>query len=189
MTLANEGLIVRLYHGSDMAIERPDIVHNTGFADLGVGFYLTDDEDAAKNRARRRARVSGSPAGIVSIYDLDTTRVPWAVWGAKHPALEPHELGKPFGLRFEKSLPGIVAWANYIKSCRQRDTSIEGLGEPAIVRAWVATEEVEMVCSGFVTADDLAAFIDPEELVVQYCLLDQSIIDGALTFVGTETVS
>lgn len=56
MTLANEGRIVRLYHGSDMAIERPDIVHNTGFADLGVGFYLTDDKDAAINRARRRAR-------------------------------------------------------------------------------------------------------------------------------------
>lgn len=186
--LVNDRRVVRLYHGSDVVIKRPDLLHNTGFADLGVGFYLTDDKAAAQSRARRRARMSGSPAGIVSVFDCDMACVPWAEWGVSHPTVGPEKLGTPFGLCFEKSLPGIIAWANYIKSCRRGNTSVDGLGQPSIVRAWVATEEVEMVCSGFVTAADLAEFIDPGELVVQYCLLDQRVIDGALSFVEAEAV-
>lgn len=61
-----------------------------------------------------------------------------------------------------------------------------GLGISSIVRAWIATEEVEMVCSGFVSAEDLAEFVDPAQLVVQYCLLDQRLIDGSLRFVEAE---
>lgn len=44
------GGTVRLYHGSDVPIKHPDTAHNTGFADLGPGFYLTD----APSRSIRR---------------------------------------------------------------------------------------------------------------------------------------
>ena len=36
-----------LLHGSDVAIEAPSAGFNTGNADLGRGFYLTADHDAA----------------------------------------------------------------------------------------------------------------------------------------------
>jgi hypothetical protein len=43
-----------------------------------------------------------------------------------------------------------------------------------------------MVCSGFVSAEDLAEFVDPAQLVVQYCLLDQRLIGSSLRFVEAE---
>ena len=57
---------MRLYHGSDRAISEPSLGFNTGFADLGHGFYLTDDADVARQRARSRARRSGSAVGAAS---------------------------------------------------------------------------------------------------------------------------
>ena len=92
-------------------------------------------------------------------------------------------LAGPFGLCFEEAPAGIAAWARYIKACRAGATAAGELGNPAVVRAWIATEEVEMACSGLVTFEELGAFVDPSELVVQYCLLDQGLIDEHLSFV------
>ena len=69
----------------------------------------------------------------------------------------------PFGLCFDTSAAGIAAWAEYVKACRSGKTVVPGLGEPAVVRAWIATEELEMVCAGLVPADALAVFVDPSE--------------------------
>ncbi len=67
--------------------------------------------------------------------------------------------------------------------------AVPGLGEPAVVRAWIATEEVEMLYAGFATPEDLAELLDPTALVVQYCLHDQAALDRILTFVESEHVS
>lgn len=180
------GKVVRLYHGSDAVIERPDISFNTGFADLGRGFYLTDDHEAARSRAYLRSRRMGAESGVISIFDLDVSCVRWTKWGGEAPALADGEGGAAFGLSFEESREGIVAWANYIKACRQGKTGIPGLGEPSMVRAWIATEEVEMVCSEFATAEEVAQILVPAALTVQFCLRDQALIDRALTFVSAE---
>lgn len=172
--------VVRLYHGSDVTIRRPDLNHNTGFADLGKGFYLTDDYEAAESRARARARRQGSARGVVSTYDFDEGRVPWVVVGSAKDQLT--ELGKTrFGLRFAPTTEGLAAWVRYIGQCRKGVTEVPGVGRPAAVRAWIATEEVEMACAGYVSPEDVAAAIDPAELVVQYCILNQSLIEDALT--------
>lgn len=179
--------VIRLYHGSDAVIERPDISFNRGFADLGRGFYLTDDHDAARSRAYLRARRMGADSGAISVFDLDTSCVPWATWGRQMPAL-PGGDGSAFGLCFEACPEGIIAWANYIQACRQGKTEVPGLGDPALVRAWIATEEIEMVCSGFATAEEIAQILSPAKLTVQFCLRDQDLIDHALTFVEVEPV-
>lgn len=130
------GGTVRLYHGSDVPIKHPDTAHNTGFADLGPGFYLTDDHDAAWRRARSRARREGAAAGVVSAFAFDETALRWATWGEGNPQIDGHAAGEPFGLRFEESGSGIVAWARYIDACRRGRTAVTGLGEPAVVRGW-----------------------------------------------------
>lgn len=176
---------MQLYHGSDTAIGHPDVSFNKGFSDLGQGFYLTDDRDVALARARSRARATGSAEGIVSVFDFDECAVRWAVWdeqGPAHPVGLSHGEKAPFGLSFAMNQAGIIAWIEYIKACRAGQTSVPSLGEPAVVRAWIATEEVEMACSGFVSAEDLAEFIDPADLVVQYCFRDQGTLDRLLTF-------
>lgn len=180
---------LRLYHGSDVAIEHPDIAFNTGFADLGQGFYLTDNYAGARSRAYLRSRRMGSPAGIVSVFEFDETFVPWATWGREAPTLPDKARGPHFGLRFEKSRDGIIAWANYIVACRQGLTELAGLGDPVIVRGWIATEEIEMLYAGFATAEEIAELLDPAKLLVQYCLRDQQLIDQALTFVRAEVLT
>lgn len=170
---------MRLYHGSSVAIERPDVTLNKGFSDLGKGFYVTDDLGTAQSRAVSRARMDGAEAGVVSVFEFDEDAVPWVVWGASPASAE----GIPFGLSFPATAEGVAAWANYIKSCRGGSTEVPGIGDPAVVRAWIANEDVEMVCAGFAPAEVLAEFIDPASLVVQCCFRSQALIDEHVRFI------
>ena len=173
---------VRLYHGSDVAIRKPDLKHNTGFADLGKGFYLTDNYEVAASRARARARRQGSAQGVVSTYDFDEGSIPWVILGsAENQPTQP--LQAKFGLRFAPTAEGLAAWVRYIGQCRKGKTEVPDIGAPAVVRAWIATEEVEMAFAGYVLPEDVAAAIDPADLVVQYCLLDQKLIEGSLAYI------
>ena len=176
-----------LYHGSNVSIERPQVSLNTGFADLGRGFYLTDDHDVAASRARMRARGMGG-VPTVSIFSLDERCVPWASWGDRGLEAEDVCEGEPFGLRFDACEQGYAAWASYIRSCRRGDTDVPGLGSPAIVRAWIANMEIEMVCTDFISVDEFVRTVDPQGLVVQYCFADQAVLDAGLAFVGVESV-
>lgn len=178
---------IRLYHGSDVAIERPDVTHNTGFADLGQGFYLTDDHDAARRRSASRARRTGAPAGVVSVFELDVDCLPWVTMGER--VDDPHgDSPGRFALRFNKGVAGIEAWIDYITACRAGRTEVGSLGSPSMVCAWIATEEVELVSSGLLSAAEVAGYLDPSELIVQYCLLDQRVVDKNLRFVEAERV-
>lgn len=173
-----------LYHGSDVLIEQPDVSLNTGYSDLGRGFYLTDDHDAARRRALSRARRTGAPAGVVSVFELDVADLVWVTMGGQA-EVRP---GTPSALRFGEDAAGVAAWIGYIGRCRQGRTGVEPAGEPAIVRAWIATEEVEMALSGMVSPEEVARFVEPGDLTVQYCLRDQDVLDARLRFVGSEPV-
>lgn len=172
-----------LYHGSDTVIECPRISLNTGFSDLGRGFYLTDDAEAAAGRARSRARKTGG-VGHVSAFSFDWDDLPWIAQGMEPgpPAPRDAQPAAPFGLLFEPGMPGITAWIRYIKSCRAGNTALPGLGEPAVVRAWIATEEVEMACTGMLEPEEVAEFVDARALVTQYCFRNQEVLDALLHF-------
>lgn len=187
MDRTGAGSTILLYHGSDEPVVRPDVAHNTGFADLGPGFYLTDDCEAARRRAASRARREGASEGVVSTFALDQAAVPWVTWGTQGLAMAEAPAG-PFGLCFGRDVAGLAAWMHYIAACRRGRTTVDNLGQPAVVRAWIATEEVELACAGMIDARELARLLDPDELVVQYCLLDQQLIDHALGFVSSERV-
>lgn len=192
------GSRIRLYHGSDVAIEHPDVTRNTGFADLGQGFYLTDDHDAARRRAVSRARKTGTGAGVVSVFEFDEDSLPWVTMGdqlvARNQvaveacgAMATCDGASPFALRFADDVAGIRSWIEYIMACRADRTEVDALGSPAVVRAWIATEEVELVNSGLLSADEVVGYIDPSELIVQYCLTDQRVVDASLHFVAAES--
>ena len=170
---------MRLYHGSSVSIEKPDVSLNTGFSDLGTGFYLTDDLAAAQRRAASRARMDGTESGVVSAYEFNQDAIEWVSWGTE----KTMPASSRFGLYFADDTQGIAAWARYIESCRKGRTEVDGIGDPAVVRAWIATEEIEIVCAGLLSADELAEFIEVSELIVQYCLREQRLVDEHLHFV------
>ena len=62
---------MRLYHGSNIAIERIDLSRCKPYKDFGKGFYMTDIFSQANEMAMRRVRITGEGSPIVSAFDFD----------------------------------------------------------------------------------------------------------------------
>lgn len=60
-----------LYHGSNLEVSRPDLLHSRKNVDFGPGFYTTPLRQQAEKWCLRFHR-RGEPA-VVSIYSLDET--------------------------------------------------------------------------------------------------------------------
>jgi hypothetical protein len=60
-----------LYHGSNMTVDQPDIIHSRRTLDFGQGFYVTSDRKQAEKFAgiiRDRREVGDA---IVSVFEFD----------------------------------------------------------------------------------------------------------------------
>lgn len=63
--------MIRLYHGSNVAIEEIDLTRSRKGKDFGQGFYLNADPQQAKSMAERTARMLGEGLPLVSAFDFD----------------------------------------------------------------------------------------------------------------------
>ena len=59
---------MRIYHTSNVVVDKPDVLHSRRFLDFGRGFYLTPIEAQARNYGQRFIR-RGDPA-IMNVYEL-----------------------------------------------------------------------------------------------------------------------
>ena len=59
-----------LYHGSDVIVEHPDILHSQQYLDFGIGFYTTSLQLQAERWAKRKAMLHGKNIGHISIYEI-----------------------------------------------------------------------------------------------------------------------
>jgi len=69
---------MRLYHGTNVLFDTPDLAQCRPYKDFGRGFYLTSDLSVAKRMAERaaeRSPWSGSPRYVL-IYDYAQERQP-----------------------------------------------------------------------------------------------------------------
>lgn len=86
---------MKLFHGSNMAIEEVDLTKCMPYKDFGQGFYTTMLEEQAWRMAERRARIDGGtptvtvyevPDDLVEIPDLncrvfpDKPTIEWAIF-------------------------------------------------------------------------------------------------------------
>ena len=63
---------MRLYHASNMTVERPRIVNRFATLDFGTGFYTTTNEEQARDFAVKtffRRKKTGAPT--VNVYEID----------------------------------------------------------------------------------------------------------------------
>ena len=58
-----------LFHGSNMAVERPRLIEQNRFLDFGFGFYTTTNRAQAENFAQKVALRRGGRA-VLNIYEL-----------------------------------------------------------------------------------------------------------------------
>jgi len=59
-----------LFHGSDVIVERPRLLHQQRTLDFGPGFYTTTNEEQAISFARKMQDRRGSERGYVSMYKI-----------------------------------------------------------------------------------------------------------------------
>ena len=62
---------MRLYHGSNMLITRPDLSRSKPFKDFGRGFYLSPTRRQAEERGRQMADLLQTGSPCVSVFDWD----------------------------------------------------------------------------------------------------------------------
>lgn len=62
-----------LYHGSNVAVEHPELIRQNRYLDFGFGFYTTTNRDQAVNFAQKVTARRKNGAATLNIYSVDET--------------------------------------------------------------------------------------------------------------------
>lgn len=62
---------MKLYHGSNIAVSKPEILVSDRRLDFGTGFYLTTSSEQAQNWSELTVKRKGTGTPTVSIYEFD----------------------------------------------------------------------------------------------------------------------
>lgn len=62
---------MKLYHGSNIAVQNPKIIKSDRRLDFGTGFYLTSDKTQAERWAELTRMRRNAGNAIVSVFELD----------------------------------------------------------------------------------------------------------------------
>ncbi len=153
-----------LWHGSNVAVPRPDVLHSRDRVDFGRGFYATPIRAQAARLCARYVRL-GQPA-ILSRYEFDETAV------------------SGFSVL---SFGGYTdEWLSFVLDCRR------GADATAfdIVRGGVANDKVfntvELFFNGLIPRDEALRRLRYEKPNEQICFRTQRAIDACLRFEVTE---
>ena len=67
----NERPLMILYHGSNIAVEKPRLIPAKRMLDFGSAFYLTSDLEQARKWALRTQNIRESGTPLISVYEFD----------------------------------------------------------------------------------------------------------------------
>ena len=161
---------MKLYHGSDMAVNQPLAKVGRHNLDFGEGFYVTKIKKQAADWAEVIAERKGRKAQpTVSQYVFDRERA------------------EADGLRFKIFEEYNLEWLDYVVACRR--------GKPVwkhydIVEGGVANDNVidtvEDYEKGIITAEQALGQLRYKKVNHQLCILNQEIIDNNLRYLGCE---
>jgi hypothetical protein len=160
-----------LYHGSYLAIEKPDLSMSRLRTDFGKGFYLTPLKDQAVSWSQRFLRERGT--AIVSEYNF-------------LPRIEDQLPKDTKVLEFNTHSR---EWLDYITACR--------LGTPVdaewdMVIGGVANDKVfdtlQLYFENLIDANEAIGRLRYNKPNFQYCFKRQYLIDKYLQFTGSEAI-
>ena len=63
-----------IYHGSDLAIKKPEILVSDRFLDFGMGFYTTSNKEQATRWASKVSSRNKAKDKILSVYEFDLVK-------------------------------------------------------------------------------------------------------------------
>lgn len=138
---------MKLYHGSNIIVEKPKILRSDRKLDFGTGFYLTSSYEQAERWAYLTAKRRETGSGLISVYQVDEEK-----------------FDKLVIRRFEKAT---AEWLQFVAANRR---GIDMQGYVDVVTGPVADDKTMPVISLY-----FAGFYDEEETIKR--LLPQKLKD------------
>lgn len=160
---------MRLFHGSYMIIDKPEVHKGRSKVDFGQGFYLTCIQAQAEKWAKVIAFRKG-PAfkPVVNIFELD------------------EDVFSLSDFCFKKFEEYNVEWLEYVVDCRKGGILQQGYD---LVEGGVADDQVidtvEDYENGRITAQQALGQLIYKRVNHQMCIRNQQIIDQCLQFVSS----
>lgn len=165
--------MIRLFHGSYIAVPTPLVKLGRKKVDFGQGFYLTKLREQATSWAITIAERKGRYAQpFLTVYKFDDTALLDAGYRIK---------------RFESY---DMEWLNYVIDCRKGGVMQQ---QYDIVEGGVANDKVidtvEDYENGIITAEQALGQLKYKEINHQICILSQDVADKYLSFAAAEKSS
>ena len=66
---------MKLYHGSNQIIKQINLSKGRRFLDFGVGFYLSDEQNQAENRAKAAATFFAYGEPVVNVFEWEKEKI------------------------------------------------------------------------------------------------------------------
>lgn len=156
---------MRVYHTSNLIVDKPDVLHSRKHLDFGEGFYLTHLEQQARNYGQRFIR-RGEEA-IMNVYELSDEMS--------------HVKRKVFAAYDGE-------WLDYITACRK------GLPHETydIIEGGIADDQVfdtvDLYLQGLYTREQALNQLRWKKPNHQLCITSQKVLDTYLLFVESITL-
>lgn len=164
--------MIKLYHGSYIAVSTPTVGLGRKKVDFGHGFYLTKLKEQAQSWATTIAERKGrNGKAIVSNYILDLSSIK----------------NEDYRIKIFDSYD--MEWLEYVIDCRKGGDK-QKLYD--IVEGGVANDNVidtvEDYENGIINADQALGQLKYKSVNHQICILNQEIIDKYLTYISSDEI-
>ena len=156
---------MRLYHSSNMIVDKPDTSHSRDYLDFGRGFYLTTIYEQAEKYAQRFKR-RGQQAWLNTYELLDNTEQ----WNVK---------------RFDAY---DKQWLDFVSRCRAG----EDVGDYDMVIGGIANDRViitlDRYFAGEISQDETLGMLRFEKPNIQYCIRSVRMLNDCLTYIDSKQI-
>lgn len=155
---------MRLYHSSNIIVERPDVSHSRNYLDFGRGFYLTTIYEQAIRYAQRFKR--RGQLAYLNKYDLlIDEEMKWNI--------------KRFDIYDEQ-------WLDFVAQCREGND----VGDYDMIVGGIANDRVIITLDryfrGEISQEEALGFLRYEKPNIQYCIRSERMLRECLTFIESE---
>ena len=157
-----------VYHGSDLIVSSPDVVHSFRPLDFGKGFYVTTNRELAIHWARRKTDIKQSAKAYLNIFEMKEDDSGFKVKGF------PDDLNE---------------WIDFVCDCREGGFEYQAYD---IIKGKVANDKVfrvvDLYHAGIWDKERALAEIKVYPGYDQIAFITQRAVDEMLTFMRAEEV-
>jgi hypothetical protein len=168
-----------LFHGSTLAVKKPEIIRSEHGRDFGFGFYTTDIYDQAKRWALRKARIVNKGVAVSSENDVASAIISTYDFDERH-----------FKNLAVKHFPEPdMEWLEFVCNCRNNPKYSHGFD---VVIGKIANdnvgETVSYVAAGVMRKEDAIERLKFERINNQTCFCSEKSLPF-LRYTGHEEVA